>query len=145
MAQGIKKVYVVKDDNAKGTSFHTAIRQRGLDKEQAERKDNFIIAEVGGNAYIVVDGNRYYLNWKNSILAHGTAIIDIDELSNEKAYPFDDKFKTDDMLIVKSFEELREAAIEQFEKRGHLPQIAVTREWDPENNVDGYTINAMAN
>lgn len=143
MMQGIKKVYVVKDDNAKGTSFHTQIRQRNLDKDLANRKDNFVIVAVNGNKYIVVNSKRYYLNWKNSIIGIDSAIIDIDELEATKAYPFDAKYKTDSLNIIDSFKELRETAVEQFEARGHLPQIKVTREWDPENDIDGYSENVM--
>ena len=141
MIQGIKKVYVIKDDNAKGTSFHTQIRKRNLDKDLANRKDNFVIVAVNGNEYIVVNSKRYYLNWKNSIIGIDSAIIDIDELEATKAYPFNSKYNTDSLNIIDSFKELREAAIEQFEARGHLPQITVRRVWEPDQAINGYVEN----
>lgn len=142
MVEGIKEVYVIKDDNAKGTSCHTQLRQRNLNKEKAARKDNFVITSIGNNDYIVIDGKRYYPNYKNSIRCLNWLILDIDELEKTKSYNFDQKYQTDDMNIISSFDELRSAAKEQYEKNGGLPQLRVIREWqvDEEHSIDGYTI-----
>ena len=145
MLKGIKEVYVIKDDNSKGTSYHTQLRQRNLNKEKAERKDNFVILEIGNNDYIVVNNKRYYLNFMNCIRCQNIAIFDIDELEKTKSYAFDQKYLTDDLNVISDFNELRISAKEQYALRGALPQIQVIREWDLDKGIDGYKVNVMFN
>ena len=145
MLKGIKEVYVIKDDNSKGTSYHTQLRQRNLNKEKAERKDNFVIVEMGNNDYIVVNNKRYYPNFMNCIRCQNAAIFDIDELEKTKSYAFDQKYLTDDLNVISDFNELRISAKEQYALRGALPQIQVIREWDLDKGIDGYKVNVMFN
>lgn len=145
MLKGIKEVYVIKDDNAKGTSYHTQLRQRNLNKEKAERKDNFVIVEMGNNDYIVVNNKRYYPNFMNCIRCQNAAIFDIDELEKTKSYAFDQNYLTDDLNVISDFNELRISAKEQYALRGALPQIQVIREWDLDKGIDGYKVNVMFN
>lgn len=145
MKKGIKEVYVIKDDNAKGTSYHTQLRQRNLNKEKAERKDNFVIVEMGNNDYIVVNNKRYYPNFMNCIRCQNAAIFDIDELEKTKSYAFDQNYLTDDLNVISDFNELRISAKEQYALRGALPQIQVIREWDLDKGIDGYKVNVMFN
>lgn len=145
MLKGIKEVYVIKDDNAKGTSYHTQLRQRNLNKEKAERKDNFVIVEMGNNDYIVVNNKRYYPNFMNCIRCQNAAIFDIDELEKTKSYAFDQNYLTDDLNVISDFNELRISAKEQYSLRGALPQIQVIREWDLDKGIDGYKVNVMFN
>ncbi|QBO35366.1 hypothetical protein EQG49_02240 [Periweissella cryptocerci] len=136
----IKKVFVTKDDNAKGTSWHIQLRQRGLDKDLAARQDNFILVQGTPDNYIVIDGNRYYINYKNAISFSGTHLIDIDELLTGTAYPFNEQYKKDGTIIFADEAEARETAQEQFDVRQALPMFSVTREWDPENGIDGFNV-----
>ena len=145
MLKGIKEVYVIKDDNSKGTSYHTQLRQRNLNKEKAERKDNFVIVEMGNNDYIVVNNKRYYPNFMNCIRCQNAAIFDIDELEKTKSYAFDQNYLTDDLNVISDFNELRISAKEQYALRGALPQIQVIREWDLDKGIDGYKVNVMFN
>lgn len=73
--------------------------------------------------YIVVDNKRYYLTKQVAIkgtnkLQRRIAVVDIDEMEQSKSYKFDEKFTRQYTLKVDSFDQLRQLAMDQFEKNG---------------------------
>lgn len=136
----IKEVYVLKKDNAKGTSWHTQLRQRKLNKAFAARQNNFVVIALSQAGYIVVDGRRYYPNYKNAVDAGVYAIVNIDELERTKSYNFDPKYKTADLPVFADFADLRVQATKQYSVNNALPQITVTRVWDQTADLDGFDV-----
>ena len=96
----------------------------------SKRKDCWL-----SNRYIVVNGNRYYLNYQNSITGDDEIctlyLVDIDALEQSKPYKFNPKFdedKSDEYKDAKfdSFEQLRQLAKQQYEHcNNQIPTITV--------------------
>lgn len=131
----IKDVYSVKNNNSKGTNCETRIRVRKLNAERAALTNNFIQIATPSAGYLIVDGNRYYMNYKNSIDFGDYAIIDTDELLFGKAYPFNANYKRDDDVVFADEAEMRALAQEQFDIRASLPQMKRSQDWNAETGV----------
>lgn len=149
----IGNTIVINYTNSKKSQYKTALRQKwngrfkGLkDENKQDRDDNYVVVSTGAwyskrddtmksDRYIVVAGNRYYLNYENSVTGlDGTAtlyLVDIDALEKSKAYPFnpkydDDREDEDKSTKFDSFEDLRKLAKQQYIKAGNsIPTLRV--------------------
>lgn len=130
----IKNVYTSHNNNAKGTNFTIRTKMRGIDKDAAAQTNNFAVLNTASQ-YVVVAGQRYYFNYKNSLEAGTMTLVDVNELELSKSYAFDEKFMTADLVVVDSFDALRDLAQAQFDFNGELPTIEQTHSWDADTQT----------
>ena len=98
----IGNTLIKKITNSKGTTWKPVLRQRWIGKfkglkdyNRASLKDNYLIVEVGGyfdgpvfnpDPFIVVAGERIYLNYENSIPGPCLSPIVADQSLNSATY-----------------------------------------------------------
>lgn len=118
-------------------------------------KDNYLIVEVGGyfngptfspDSFIVVDGERFYLNYENSIPGPcRIVLVDIRALKLSKKYVFNDRYQgfdaeRDKFHVAKfdSFDEMKKIAKKQYSINNELPTYDIKMVWEQDKTSETY-------
>ena len=133
--QGITRYYERQQQGQHGNNYYISPRDDcPLDVLNMDNRFVIVTFDKQDN-YLVINGKRYYLNKYNAIRAtdkiqQRVALVDIDELMKGKAYDYDPKFAHKYTAVFKSFDELRQLAIKQFQTNGcpYLKQKAIYHE-----------------
>lgn len=121
--QGIQRYYHRLRQSETGSDYY--IEPRESCPIDVLNKDNkFVILTFDkDDDYIVINSKRYYLTKRVAIkatdkLQRRIAVVDLDELEQSKPYTFKEKFTRQNTLKVKSFDDLRKLAKDQYSVNG---------------------------
>ena len=158
----IGNTLIKKITNSKGTTWKPVLRQRWIGKfkglkdyNRASLKDNYLIVEVGGyfdgpvfnpDPFIVVAGERIYLNYENSIAGPcRIVLVDIKALELSKKYAFNDRYQEFDaerdkfhVAKLKSFDEMKKLAKKQYSINYELPMYEIKMAWEQDKTSETY-------
>lgn len=121
--QGIQRYYHRLRQSQSGSDYYIEPRT-SCPIDVLNRQDKFVILTFDkDDDYIVIDNKRYYLTKRVAVkatdkLQRRIAVVDLDELEQSKAYPFEEKFTRQNTLKVESFDDLRKLAKDQYSVNG---------------------------
>lgn len=127
MNRGIKQYYQRNRQNKYGNSYYVMAKDKAPLNVLNDPSRFLITTFDQKDNYIVVGDCRYYLNQINSIKCTQNervriAIVDLNELTKTKTYPFKSQYRNRFTVEFRTFDELRSLAKSQW-KVGGTPWI----------------------
>lgn len=123
LTKGINQYYQRNRQNKYGNSYYLTVKDKAPLDVLNDHSRFLITTFDGKDNYIVVGDCRYYLNQINSIKCTQNeririAIVDLNELTKTKSYPFKSQYRNKFTVEFRTFDELRSLAKGQWEAGG---------------------------